>query len=322
MRSKTNTKKNRTPLSVWVVAGLYSLVFVGSFDLLAKQVRLPEMQAFENHNRRRIERFAQVAATRPNAKRIVLLGNSMTKYATNIDETTMRLGASDEFCVLRIVNNWANFSDFASLNESILALEPDLIVIQADLLGRKRVLQRLTNEAKLQNYLGWKIVGRGDWNPEKIDQVELQIDQVDFNDQSETRFARRKKSVTEWQTIDIRSPDAEMALEFVALASRCSRVALLVTPVTTRARSLQKAALAKLAPAIQDAESHGAFVLQFPGGVLDDDRFSDFVHMNAVGRAEYMSFLVKQLRMLLSQPPNAPVESSDKTTLNGISRTF
>lgn len=283
-------------MSVWLITGLYSLVFVGSFDLLAKQVRLPEMQAFESHNRQRIERFAEIASARPNAKRIVMLGNSMTKYATNIDEGTMSFESTDEFSVLRIVNNWANFSDFAPLSEAILELKPDLIVIQADLLGRRRVLQRMTKEAKLQSYLGWKIAGQGDWNPEQVDQHELQIDQVDFNDQSDARFARREKSVTEWQTIEVDGPDAGLAIEFIESASRCSRVVLLVTPVTTRAQGLQNQSMAKLEPVIREAQNRGAIILEHPEGWLEDDRFSDFVHMNAKGRAEYMPFLIKQLR--------------------------
>ena len=288
------------PMSVWLVAALWGLVFVGSFDLLAKQFPVPRTTAFENHNRQRIERFAQLGAEKPNKKRIVILGNSMTKYATNIDETTMTFDAIDNFVVIRVVNNWANFSDFAPLTKELLALRPDLILMQADLLGRKRVLQRMSHNACLQSYLGWKMAGRGDWNPLKIDQIELQTDQVDFDDQSDSRFKRREKSVTEWQTIDLKSSNATLARTFVEEAlSRNVPVAMLIPPVTERANALQQQSIDVLTPTLTELEQAGAVILNYPGGTLTDDHFSDFVHMNELGRAHYMPWLLSQLREML-----------------------
>jgi|GEM_PF-5617163 len=289
------------PMSVWLVAALWGLVFVGSFDLLAKQFPLPRTQAFENHNRQRIERFSRIVAENPKSQRIVLLGNSMSKYATNVNETKMTFDAVEDMNVLRIVNNWANFSDFMPMTQEVLELQPNLILMQADLLGRKRVLQRMSAPACLQSYVGWKIAGRGDWNPLKIDQIDLQTDQVDFDDQSDSRFARREKSVCEWQTIDLKGRNAKLAKTFVEEAlGRGIPVVILIPPVTERADTLQQKSIGALSPMLTELERAGATILNYPGGILPDDHFSDFVHMNEVGRDHYMPWLVGQLRRILS----------------------
>ena len=285
------------PMRTWSIAVLYGIVLISTYQCVAQSVQLPTRDAFWRHNQRRVDRFAALTVSHPEDMRIVILGNSTIKYATDIDDASMTFPGVENVRVLRIVNNWANFTDFAPLTDAILALQPDVILFQADLLGRKQVLQRISNPALLQNYVKWHLVGDEAWNPEKINQDELQTDQVDYNDQSEARFARRIRSLTQWQTIDLDGQESELARQFVRQsAARDIPVVLHFTPVSDRARPLQRETIDELSPVVSRLVQDSASVtlLEYPS-LMSDDQFGDFVHMNQNGRDEFMSWFVPEL---------------------------
>lgn len=284
------------PARVWLFATLFGLIFIGGFELVSTEVEIPSSQAFLNHNRARLSRFAALTANSPSQLKVVILGNSTIKYGTAIDEESFSFTGSDKIRVIRIVNNWANFSDFSPLTEQILNLRPDLIVMQTDLLGRVRLIEHFTKPAQLQRYLKWRAFGPGDWDPLNLNQAELQTDQVDYNDKSEQRFERRRKSLTEWQGIDLDGPDAKQANDFIESArQRGISIVLLYTPVTARVEPLEKTIQQHLSGAVnRQLEHEGVTLLEYPSE-MDDSQFSDFVHMNERGREIYTKWLVPEL---------------------------
>jgi len=296
---KARARDHAPPLSAWLFAVLFGLIFVVLFNIVAASVSVPRSEAFLNHNRSRLDRFAQIAKEYPAKMRVVILGNSSIKYGTAVDEETFRIAATDDVHVLRIVNNWASFSDFAPFAEQILALNPDVIVFQADLLGRVRLKEFPPKEIKFQRYLIWQVAGQGDWNPDMSDQAELQEDCTDFNDKSDARFARRKSAVSEWQRVDLTDPGAQQAKQFIETAlTRNIKVALLYMPVTEKAQPLQDQVVEKLSPAVNDLlKRDGVSLLQYPHPT-DESHYSDFVHMNKIGREVFTSWLVPELKRI------------------------
>ena len=297
----TTTRKTEPikPFSIWVITALYGFVFVSVFDSVATSVELPALEAFWAFNQTRIDRYAALVAEHPDDRRLVILGNSTVRYGTDIDHESMTFPGVDGIRVLRIVNNRANFSDFEPFVEEILRLQPDVILLQADLLGRQRVLEQLSKPALLQNYLKWQVTGQGPWNPAKVDQMELQIDQVDYRDQSEARFERRLRSLNEWQTINLNGQDSQLACDFIERSvGRGIPVVLHYIPVTNRATPLQQRMMSQLTPIVERlANKPGVSLLEYPDD-LPSDHFGDFVHMNQQGREVYMSWLVPKLLTL------------------------
>ena len=284
------------PLSIWLFASLFAIVFINGFDLASNEIDIPASQAFLTHNRTRLNRFAELSRKSPERVRIVMLGNSTLKYGTNIDEESFSFVGDEKFRVIRIINNWARFSDFAPLVEQIFDAQPDLIVMQADLLGRVRLIDHFTKPAQLQRYLKWKAIGQDDWDLFNLDQEELQIDQVDYEDKSDARFERRRLSVTEWQGIDLESQDAKQAKHFLETANaKGISIVLLYSPVTNRAETLEKVIKAELAEEVsRHLESARVTLLEYPHQ-LEDSHYSDFVHLNASGREIYSKWLVEEL---------------------------
>lgn len=304
------TTRTTRPLSIWVIAVLYGFVFVSIFDGVATAIRLPEAAAFVTFNEDRIDRFSTLVAQNPTDLKLVVLGNSTMKYGTDIDHGSMTFPGVDGVRVLRIVNNRAHFSDFDPLVEDILELQPDLILFQADLLGRERLLKSISKPALLQDYLKWQVAGDGSWNPTRVDQTELQVDQVDYNDQSEARFERRLRSLNEWQTINLDGADAKRASGFIERSARQGiPVILHYTPVTARAAPQQERMAAQLRTSVvRLTRVPGVSLLEYPSP-MPLDCFGDFVHMNQKGRKVYMSWLVPELVARASSFDNEVLES-------------
>ncbi|HSG73471.1 MAG TPA: hypothetical protein VLA12_23850, partial [Planctomycetaceae bacterium] len=144
--------------------------------------------------------------------------------------------------------------------------------------------------------LKWRVFGPGDWDPLNLNQAELQTDQVDYNDKSEQRFERRRLSLTEWQGIDLKGPDAKQANDFIESArQRGISIVLLYTPVTARVEPLEKSIQQHLSGAVnRQLEHEGVTLLEYTSE-MDDSQFSDFVHMNERGREIYTKWLVPEL---------------------------
>lgn len=287
----------------WIVAAIAAGALIGGFHYYAAVFEVPPSAAFLVHNQNRIDRFAQMATEFPHKPRVVMLGNSTLKYATRTNEDTFELAGCKEVLVLRIVNNWARFIDFEPLSDAILSSEPDLIVVQPEILFRSRVREIRPRPDILRDYVYWRAFGLGEWDPHGFDQHDLQTAQPDFDDQSDERFANRYQRLNEWQRMDLTGASARASRRFLQRARQQGiRVVMLYPPMTSRGRTLIDPIRDELKPVLTDYLKDPAVeLLECPYDTADDE-FSDFVHMNDRGRDRFMAWFVPNLRNKLGLP--------------------
>lgn len=282
-------------------------------------IEVPHSEAFQDFNGPRLDAFGSGTPTQsasgPEPLRVVALGNSRLKHATFDDHRFGDFAAAlgeERIAYLRIVNNWAVFKDFELLSERILSLEPDVVVLQLELLGLERGAlgrARLTRE-----YIIWRLAGFGPWNPRNVDQDELQFHKPCTNIQTEDALSRRLDRTYEWLHDDTAAESARLAREFIAKASSLGiGVILLGIPMTERMeqkRPSNPQNLLEIARELE-AETKGVIYLNYPE-VLPDDRYCDFVHMNKSGREEFSAWLVRELvRLARKALPQAHPQAAE-----------
>ena len=265
-------------------------------------IEVPHSEAFQEFNDPRLDAFGSGPLTQvaggPEPLRVVALGNSRLKHATFDDHRFGDFAAmlgEEQVEYLRIVNNWAVFKDFELITEQILALEPDVVVLQLELLGLER--GTLGRTILTREYIIWRLAGYGPWNPRNADQDELQFHKPCTNIQTEEALSRRLERTYEWLREDTAAESARLAREFIAKASSLGiRVVLLGIPMTERMeqeRPSNPQRLLEIARELE-AKANGVIYLNYPE-VLPDDRYCDFVHMNEPGREEFSAWLVREL---------------------------
>lgn len=131
------------PLLPWAVAAVALAIGTAAVGALLYSRLAPASREFVQFNLRRLANFAD--ARHDAAFRVVLLGDSRLKYATyEPRELESRLAAAigRPVAVVRIVNNYGVFADFAPLAPRIAAARPGLVVLQQDLLWADRTWRR------------------------------------------------------------------------------------------------------------------------------------------------------------------------------------
>lgn len=288
------------PLVTWPLCFIVCGLLIAGFHWQAANFEPPPSDAFVSYNRDRLKAFRQAAAM-SNKPTVLLLGNSTLRYATDIDHETWEFQNCDTVQVLRICNNWARFIDFAALTDELLELQPALIVIQPELIGRTRLKGIKPAPEELQTYVSWKLFGVGEWDPLNQDQEEVQIDQGNYNDQSDRRFQERVKKLTEWQGIDLDSESARQAYDFLVKANKQGcQIVLLWTPVTKRVTPYIEGMRGELQPIVTEYSKLGSQLIEYPGQ-LRNGSFTDFVHLNESGRTKFMDWFVPEILSLVEE---------------------
>ena len=289
-----------TPLSVWTLALFLAVVLgFGGFECLFRWGP-PGLTAFEQYNLGRVGEFSKRAADAD--LRIVMLGNSRLKYATPPDGEFSRLlsdASGRHVEVLRLVNNWAVFHDFAELLDPIAALKPDIIVLQLQLLGQERALG--ARSLILQDYVDWLISGNHQpWNPGGIDQAALQTAVPCVRDFSDAALHDRLVRTRQWLSFDPDSLSGKKAREWArAEAGAAAKVLILSIPRTPTIQQATGVDFDEQSSDVVDRllGTQGISFARFDEP-LPQDAFCDVVHMDEEGRQRLTAWLVGRLTAL------------------------
>ncbi len=279
------------PPIAWAWAAALGFVAVAGALVATVHVEVPPSEAFEAFNRDRLRAFAE--GPRDAGLRVVLLGNSRLKFATLLDAPAD--GPDAAVVPLRIANDWAVFSDFAPLADDILGARPDAVVIQAALLAQER--GNVAGLRLLRDYAEWRAVGRGQWNPGRIDQHALQFGRDCVGEFTPEAVDARLERTGRWLTLDPAGGNHQALRAFVARAAELG-IAVVVVRIPSVAlyeeaagAALDGAVATGLAALPGDA---GVRLLRFPDG-LDQGHYCDIVHMNERGRVRFTAWLVDAL---------------------------
>jgi hypothetical protein len=269
-------KTEPVPLLTWGYAVMFAAVLsLWVFSLILKNT--PPSEAFFLHNAERLERFAE--RTRAGTAGVVMLGDSRLRFGTYDDqrlgrELTADLGRPVE--VVRIINNWAVFDDFAQLVPLILDAKPSLVVLQEGLLAKNRA-----QPARLfvgRAYLRWRFFGAGPWSPHGADQRDMQLE-VRCSMLPDIDVMERKKRVDQMVRFDPKGDNARQAANFVKDA-------------TARGVAIGR----KVFPTFERHADLEPLVLPID---IPDELFCDGTHMNPQARVIYSTWFIAAIGKLL-----------------------
>jgi len=281
-------------LSLWRRAAAVLSLLVFTLAGLGLAVGAPPSQAYYEFNLQRLREFQAAHATKaPGTLRVVMLGNSRLKNGTIETAQIERWAAERGYAgieAFRLVANWAVFRNFAPLLDQVRALQPDVYVVQMDLLIDDMAP---TFESHLAfNYLRWLTAGDGTWSWYEPQDEQLGLVCTDEG-QPEMRAARAVLKLTG----DPTSESPQLARAFIREVTATGAEVLLVSVPKSDAFELVSPSVndAMLTAAQQvAAELPSVTVAPFVGS-LPDNHFCDVTHLNHQGAAAYSRWLVEQL---------------------------
>lgn len=281
-------------LSLWRRAAAVLSLLVFALIGIGLAVGAPPSQAYYDFNLQRLREFrAEHELREPRTLRVVMLGNSRLKNGTietaQIDRWAGRYGYT-RIEYFRLVANWAVFSNFIPLLDQVRALQPDVYVVQMDLLIDD--MAPAFESQLVFNYLRWLTAGDGPWS--WYEPKDEQLGFVCTNEgQPEMRAARAVLKLTS----DPESESPQMARAFIReVAATGAEVLLVSVPKSD--------AFERVSPSVNDrmltaarqvaAELPSVTVAPFVES-LPDDHFCDVTHLNRQGAAAYSRWLVERL---------------------------
>ena len=128
------------PISAWIAAFGLAAGVIGAAWYAVTAAGIQPEAPFTDFNRARIESFA-ARASAAGARRVLLLGSSALKYATRGERdfgADVARAAGVPVETLRVTSNWGTFYDFAPLADDLLRAQPDLVVMESELLAADR----------------------------------------------------------------------------------------------------------------------------------------------------------------------------------------
>lgn len=280
------------PLSSWLLTAVFAAAGLVTLVLIGRSPLTPPSEAFRLYNEPRVEAFTSRGNDGP--YRVLLLGNSRLKYATwdQSDLASLTKGAPDTR-ILRLVNDWAVFSDFEPLMDTILEHAPDLVVIQLELMSQER--SSTANVRFLRLYLKWLLFGStGEiWNPGDMDQPALQFDTPCAGISPTPRAVEERMNRTfEWLTHDPNGTSSTAARRFVeALRQRGVEVVFLSIP---RSVAMESARPEAVLTAGSLSEDEHAGIWRYPHPVSDED-FCDTIHFGDAGRRPFTAWITDEI---------------------------
>ena len=281
-------------LSVWRQSLAALSVLVLALIFIGLMLGAPHSQAYREYNLQRLSEFrAEHDPRSPGALRIVMLGNSRLKNAT-IDPVMLERLAIDRgyrgLEQFRLVANWAVFRDFEPLLNDLQALDPDLYVVQLDLLVDE--MTRTWIVELNYHYLRWLANGDGPWTWFEPQEEQLEPACAEHRFSDGRAFQADLKLVA-----DPNAESPQMAREFIdAVARAGSRVLIVSVPKSNeleqRLPSVHVEALAA-ARSLQ-AQNASVSVAVFPTS-LADQFFCDVTHLGPSGTEVFSRWLIDQL---------------------------
>lgn len=282
------------PLSLWPRAIAVFGLLVAAGIWLAYAVGAPPSQAFLEFNQQRLEEFrVRHGPKQGQALRVVMLGNSRLKNATIDDALSVQLAARfgpKRPEIFRLVANWAVFRDFEPFLDELDALEPDVYVLQMDLLVEETAVKFERHLAL--KYLRWLASGTGKWT--WYEPVQEQLDLVCTTESEPEMRAMRAEAHLR---VDPDGESSRLAQAFVRrVATSGARVLLVSVPKSTVFETvLPSASRAMLVSSRRlAAESSRVAVAAFTE-TLSDEHFCDVTHLNRKGAEAYSRWLIEQL---------------------------
>lgn len=254
----------------------------------------PPSLAFRDFNLQRLQAFRTKHDPRdPQALRVVMLGNSRLKNATIEPAVFDRLAGQYGFRRVehfRLVANWAVFSNFAPLLEDVRELQPDVYVIQMDLLVQE-MAPTFENQLKF-NYLRWLASGNGPWS-----WYEPEGEQLGLVCTTEKEPEQRASRAGQKLLADPESESPRLARRFIReVTAAGARVMLVSVPKTRTFEGVLPSASEEMLVAAGQlaAESPRVIVAPFTDP-LPDDHFCDVTHLNRQGATAYSQWLIGRL---------------------------
>ncbi|MGQ9365707.1 hypothetical protein [Azospirillum sp. ST 5-10] len=278
-------------LRLAVVAALLGAVGTTTVYALERVGFTTYSDPFVLYNRNRIDAAAFHAQQTPDSTLVVALGTSRLRMAT-LDEGEMARMAAAEglppFHFLRISANAAEFADFEPLLDRIIASQPDLVLLDMDLLFRERRPLAFAKE-RLRAVADTLVGGP----PFALDQVRQQYAKTcappaaggvaAFVDDQDWRFA-----------LAADSPAYQRARAF---AERAAAAGVAVAVLEMRRPPAVEQSRFGGAPYLPEATARlaadGAFdVWRFPARLQRDASYCNFMHLGDEARAAYSEWLV------------------------------
>jgi len=283
----------------WFYACIFVLWVVLYMVHRLNVIRHPTSMPFQQFNLARIEQFSEL----PSQYKVVMLGNSRLKYATELESELATMSAELEISVayLKIIQEEAQFSDFEQFLGPILELKPNLILLQAPLFVMDR--GGYLNWRYLQKHIVAAVRGNSDiWDTRGNNQHRLQFDVpcakrrlgMTTEQLATALIGERVRRTSGRGTYDLNGVNAHAVRTFSARASEAG------TKIITL--GIPKSAV--LNDALQDfygerliadqvlaqRETTWSFSESIP-----DNEYCDLIHMDSAARLLYSSWLIKRV---------------------------
>jgi hypothetical protein len=266
------------------------------------QLGVQQETPFTRFNRDRIDAFV-AQSTSIGGKRVLLLGSSALKYATREDtEFASRIShaSGSPVSVLRITSNWGTYFDFASLVEDILAVRPDLVVLETEFLAADRPPSRrfILWMRQLRTRLGFEVKEES----ESIPEPEVQFSYPCWHRKASRGHQLLLQERARWVVVRPDGPGPRGARGLVeSILDAGAKVALVSVPrrpdYEAEARPTRIAAI----EGPQGRRLNGRVLLLEPGPI-PKELFCDLIHVTPVGRAHFSNWLELQVAQALAGP--------------------
>ena len=296
----TDKRATPLPLDAWLYAGAILGAVILALLLKLASDDLPNPNSFAEYNSKRLTE----AAEDRRGEFIILLGNSKLKYATDVDEIEEHYSIDNPGqppSLVRIVSNNAVFADLGDIPETVLNVNPDLIIVQADLVLSDRSIGKILRIA--QAYVRWRLFDPGsEFITEEMDHAKLQDETPCSNDFQVERLDRVLQRRTNSDKSDsIGHENTRAALAFINRA-RERDIPVAILPLDNHPRAMAEIGNDRdrlLEQAITDVD---VALWQTPTSLgIGGEDFCDFVHLNDAGRTKLSIWLASMIAATLRQ---------------------
>ena len=283
---QSNGALQALPLAVWpLTAGVAAAIIAVLFFLGEREP--PRSEAFDLHNKKRFESFAEQNETR---RKVVFIGDSRMRYAlASATDLEGMLSESDgrSTAVIRVTLNRAVWRDFAGIAPLILEARPELVIVDDSLSSKEPAAPG--RRMLWTEYWTWSLIGRGPWNPGQLDHASLQ-EEMRCEAFGDAPIAHQRNDGSDWVWYDPAGRNARDFKRFVEDAEASGiKVALVSLPVS---QTIPQMPADLRAPEMTPL---------YPRIALPDDGFCDMIHLNAEGREIFSRALVPLVADLLRE---------------------
>ena len=294
------TRRRKSFVAPALQPWLWCLIFVAGvlavyFGFVVDQLAIPRPQGFVTFINERLNTYLERGVADPNARRVVLLGSSRLKYATELNDDELAPNqprALDQFNNLRIVVNAADFEDFRPFTDRLIASRPNVVVIELEVIARQR--RPRPRSSRVRDYLKWLAFDVGPWTANYSSERTMQVEKPckpETREEIERAICERRDL---YLLISDAPSDKPTLVEWfiTAAASQGARVLLLDIPVT-----------ATIEPVFAEQRDHAmslavkklgglktVSIVRYPNAT-SDSMFCDTKHLNDEARASFSNWL-------------------------------